>query len=48
MPVPTAPFAFAPAAQDPLDRVAKLGDLRERGLITDAEFEVQKRKLLGE
>ena len=33
---------------DPLDRIEKLGRLREQGLITEAEFEAQKAKLLGE
>jgi hypothetical protein len=37
----------APAqSQDPLDRLSKLADLHERGALTDAEFEAQKKKLL--
>ena len=28
------------------DELAKLANLRDRGVITDEEFEVQKRKLL--
>lgn len=29
-----------------LDQIKRLGELREKGLLTDAEFEAQKRKLL--
>lgn len=47
----TAP-ATAPAAdgdeEDPLVKIEKLGQLRDRGLITSDEFESQKRRLLGE
>jgi len=31
---------------DLLDQLKKLGDLRERGLLTDEEFAIQKEKLL--
>jgi len=38
----------AGAAQpDPADEIAKLADLRDRGALTDAEFEAQKKKILG-
>ena len=33
--------------QDPLDQIAHLDQQRDAGKITDAEFEAQKRKLLG-
>jgi hypothetical protein len=33
---------------DPLDRIAKLGELRDKGLITPEEFEAQKKRLLTE
>ena len=33
-------------ATDVADEIAKLGDLRDRGLLTDAEFQAQKQKLL--
>lgn len=39
--------AAAPAG-DPLDRIKKLNDLRQAGALTDAEFEAQKKKILGE
>ena len=38
-----------PATEDdPLDRLSKLADLHERGVLTDAEFEAQKHILLGQ
>jgi hypothetical protein len=43
--------AQQPAAaeeDDPLAQIEKLGELRERGLITQEEFDEQKRRLLGE
>jgi Short C-terminal domain len=51
MPVPNAGgFGGGVAApkQDPLDQLAHLDQQRDAGKITDAEFEAQKRKLLGE
>jgi putative oligomerization/nucleic acid binding protein len=33
---------------DPEDRLAKLADLKERGVLTDDEFAAQKAKILGE
>jgi hypothetical protein len=38
----------AEQASDPVDRLAKLADLKERGVLTDAEFEAEKAKILGE
>lgn len=49
----TAPMAApaAPAAggitDDTIGQIQKLGQLKEQGLLTDDEFEAQKRKLLG-
>jgi|SRR5215213_8321930 len=51
MPVPNAGgFGGGVSApkQDPLDQLAHLDKQRDAGKITDAEFEAQKRKLLGE
>jgi hypothetical protein len=51
MPVPNAGGfggGVSPPRQDPLDQIAHLEKQREAGKITDAEFEAQKRKLLGE
>lgn len=45
-PPPPAPAA-APADQgDLFEQLQKLGALRDQGLLTDAEFEVQKARLL--
>jgi hypothetical protein len=46
-----AAFGAIPSAQpaeDPLDRLGRLNDLRLSGALTDAEFEAQKAKILGE
>ena len=37
-----------PVANDPVDRLERLAALKDRGLITDDEFEQQKRRILGE
>jgi Short C-terminal domain len=37
-----------PGAESPEDRLTKLADLRDRGAITDAEFQAQKKQILGE
>ena len=41
-----APAPAAPAEDDTLDRLQKLGELKAAGVLTDAEFEVQKQKIL--
>ncbi len=38
----------APQEEDPVDKLAKLAELREKGMLTDAEFESQKARILGE
>ena len=44
-----APVAApAPAADTPLDRLAKLGALRDAGVVTPEEFEAKKRELLAQ
>lgn len=40
------PQAPAPS-QDPIDRLERLAALKERGVLTDEEFEQQKRRILG-
>ena len=37
----------AAGASDPADQVAKLADLRDRGVITEAEFQAEKAKVLA-
>jgi hypothetical protein len=44
----TASAAVEDDGEDPLEKIEKLGQLRERGLITQEEFDEQKRRLLGE
>ena len=46
-PPPPAPAAAAPAEADPIAQLKQLGELRAQGILTDAEFEAQKRKILG-
>jgi hypothetical protein len=38
----------APQAADPLDKLKKLADLHTQGVLTDAEFETEKAKILRE
>ncbi len=40
------PAPAAPAA-DPIEQLEKLGQLKAQGILTDAEFEAQKAKILG-
>jgi len=44
-----APLGGAPVQQRPdtAEQLTKLADLRDRGVLTEAEFEAQKQKLLG-
>jgi hypothetical protein len=37
-----------PGAADPVDKLEKLQALKEKGALTDSEFEAQKAKILGE
>ena len=36
-----------PHPSDPIDALTRLADLRDRGVLTDEEFEAQKARLLG-
>ena len=45
-PPPAAPPAPA-AGNDVIAQLKDLGDLRAQGVLTDAEFEAQKRRILG-
>lgn len=40
------PQAAAPEV-DPIERLRQLGELHDQGILTDAEFEAQKAKLLA-
>lgn len=47
---PAAPQAAAPppaAAADPIEQLKRLGELRDAGIVTDAEFEAKKAELLS-
>lgn len=42
-----APLPQAAPAVDPLEQLQKLGELKAAGVLTDAEFEAQKAKILA-
>ena len=42
-----APPPAAPAQPDKLEQLKQLGELKESGVLTDAEFEAQKAKILA-
>ena len=44
---PAAAPQAAPAADDSLSRLKELGELKASGVLTDAEFEAQKAKILA-
>ena len=41
------PVAAAPPAPDPLEQLKQLGELKASGVLTEAEFEAQKAKILA-
>jgi transposase-like protein len=41
------PVAAAAPAPDPLEQLKQLGELKAQGVLTEAEFEAQKAKILG-
>ena len=42
-----APAPAAAPAVDPVEQLAKLGELRDSGVLTEEEFAAQKAKILG-
>jgi hypothetical protein len=44
---PPPPAAAATGSDDLIEQLQKLGALRDQGILTDAEFEAQKAKLLA-
>jgi hypothetical protein len=46
-PPPASSSAPAGPTPDTLEQLQKLGQLREQGVLTDEEFDIQKRRLLG-
>ena len=43
-----APAPAAAPAADPIAQLKQLGELRDSGVLTEAEFEAQKAKILGQ
>jgi hypothetical protein len=43
---PAPPVAAAPAV-DPMERLKKLGELHDAGVLSDTEFAVEKQKILS-
>lgn len=46
-PPPPAAAPAAPSTDDKLEQLSKLGELKAQGILTDAEFEAQKAKILA-
>jgi Short C-terminal domain len=44
---PPAPAPAAPSTDDKLAQLKELGQLKDSGVLTDAEFEAQKAKILA-
>lgn len=45
-PAPAAP-AQPTTADDSIEQIKKLAELRDQGILTDTEFEAKKKQLLG-
>lgn len=46
-PAPAAPAPAAPSTGDTLAQLKELGELKAAGVLTEAEFEAQKAKILA-
>ncbi|MBF9068561.1 SHOCT domain-containing protein [Streptacidiphilus fuscans] len=46
-PVAPAPAAAAPTMDDKISQLQRLGQLRDQGVLTEAEFAAQKQNILG-
>ena len=44
---PPPPPPAAPSSDDTIDKLKELGELKAAGVLTDAEFEAQKAKILA-
>jgi Short C-terminal domain len=44
---PSAPTPAAPSTDDRLQQLKELGELKSSGVLTEAEFEAQKAKILA-
>jgi membrane protease subunit (stomatin/prohibitin family) len=47
-PVEQAPAPAAAASDDPIARLKELAQLKDQGILTDAEFDDQKAKILAQ
>ena len=45
--VPAAPAGSGGLSGDTINQLKQLGELKEQGILTEDEFEAQKKKLLG-
>jgi hypothetical protein len=46
-PAPPAPPAASGITEDSIAKLKELGQLHDEGILTDAEFEAQKKEILG-
>jgi hypothetical protein len=46
-PTPPAPTPPAPTADDRVSTLERLASLRDRGILTEEEFQAEKRRVLG-
>jgi membrane protease subunit (stomatin/prohibitin family) len=44
---PAEPVAAAPSSDDLIDKLKELATLKDQGILTDAEFDAQKAKILA-
>ena len=42
-----APVAAAPSQDDMMEQLEKLGQLKDQGILTQAEFDAKKQQILG-
>ena len=47
-PAPAAPEAAAPSSDDLISKLKELANLKDQGILTEAEFNDQKAKILAE
>jgi hypothetical protein len=47
-PVEAAPAAAAPSSDDLITKLKELANLKDQGILTEAEFDAQKAKILAE
>jgi membrane protease subunit (stomatin/prohibitin family) len=45
---PAAPVEAAPSSDDLINKLKELATLKDQGILTDAEFDAQKAKILAE